>query len=417
MKKQEKSLLCSARSRAILPSLAALAILSAYGCGSSASDADDGAEPVDPQNCTAGTITVNDVTFSYDAFNHEETQDVASTQEGDYESTTSTDTLLCDDGSVSSQGNFSQETTEHELDLNAITSYLADNGYAQIEDLDVTFRPIAQQSDSNDSYQVNAKVLGPKIFQISSLQPNQNFMVAEPTIQVQAYFTPSEDDITNLSTNSNYLSGATNDKNVTTIIENGIKRSELENRLEELQSGRNISTRSPILGYIAGGSFTDNGEEVYAIRDDETGSLYSKDHGTPNHSTSINLGIGSNFQISGNSYLINNQGNTIDIKTYLNGGAVGSFDSQNGIFKLPSGFSDDTDGIVRANGEELKNGSYILAQNFIDNDGVSYQVNLGIFLKGTKIPPTAIVEKDGSISIEGLEHCLTGTYNLLGDCN
>ena len=415
MKKQEKSLFPLARSRAILPSLAALAILSAYGCSSSSSDADDGAEPVDPQNCAAGTITVNDVTFSYDAFNHEETQDVASTQEGDYENTTSTDTLLCDDGSVSSQGNFNQETTEHELDLNAITSYLADNGYAQIEDLDVTFRPIAQQSDSNDSYQVNAKVLGPKIFQISSLQPNQNFMVAEPTIQVQAYFTPSEENITDLSVNSNYLSGTSNDGNITTIIETKIKRSELESRLEELQSGKFTSTGSPILGYVRGNTSI-SGEFAYGLRNENT-TDYREDHGAPNSNMSIDLGIGPDFKASESPYFIDNTGNAIYIKTYLSNKAVGDFNSTNGVFSLDSNLNNDADGIQRLDGEELKNGSYILAQNFTDNNGVSYQVNLGTFLKGTSGLPSAIVEKDGSITIEGLEHCLTGTYNLLGDCN
>ena len=415
MKKQEKSLPCLARSRAILPTLAALAILSAYGCGGSSSD--DGTDPVDQasQNCAAGTITVNDVTFSYDAFNHEETQDVASTQEGDYENTTSTDTLLCDDGSVSSQGNFSQETTENELDLNAITSYLADNGYAQIEDLDVTFRPIAQQPDSNDSYQVNAKVLDPKIFQISSLQPNQNFMVAEPTLAVQAYFTPSEEDITDLSVNSSYLSGTSNDGNITTIIETGIKRSELKSRLEELQSGKFISTRSPILGYVTG-STSVSGESVHILRIE--GDIDERtDHGVPDYGVNVHLGIGPDFQVSGNVYLVDNKGNTINVEAHLDNGAIGSFNSQNGIFNLHSGLANNTEAIQRVDEGELKNGSYILAQNFIDNDGVSYQVNLGTFLKGTKIPPTAIIEKDGSISIEGLEHCINGTYNLLGGCN
>ena len=143
MKKQEKSLPSSARSRTTLPALAALAILSAYGCssGSSASDADDGAHPVEPgqQNCAAGEITVNDVTFSYSAFNHEATQDVSSTQEATYENTTSTITLLCDDGSVASQDNFNQETTEKELGENLTTQYISQElGYTQITDGSVT---------------------------------------------------------------------------------------------------------------------------------------------------------------------------------------------------------------------------------------------------------------------------------------
>ena len=319
-----------------------------------------------PLNCEAGIFTSNGIDFGYDAFNHGETQNVSNTQKGTYENTTSTDTLGCDDGVVSSQGNFNQEVVENNLNLTQINQYLADNGYTQIEDLNVTFKPITQQADSNDSYQINAKVLDPKVFQIGNLQPNQNLMVADPSIEVKAYFTPSEEEITDLDVNLSYLSGTSNDKNVTAIVQTGVKRSELESKLEELQSGEFISTRDPILGYINGGNAGSGDDFAYALRNENSGGDYREDHGVPNNNLNIDLGIGPNFQVSGNAYLIDNQGNTIDVKTYFSNKAIGSFDSQSGVFSLDSDLVQVVDGIQRVDGEELSNGSYVLAQQFKD---------------------------------------------------
>ena len=370
-------------------------------------------------NCPAGNFQLNDddveVNFIYAAFDHDTTQEVTHTQENDYANTVSKVTLECDKAVVSEQeGSFSQETVENALDVALINQYLAEEGYTKITSASVTFQPLAQAADTNYSYQVNAEVSAPNIFAIGSLQAGQNFMVAEATMEANAYLAADENDKTQMNLSASYLSGTANDHNVSAIITSGIKQSQLEQQLVDLESGNFITTSGAILSYIASNSTPSNSEQAYLTRDIERA-----DHGSPIHSMGIAFGSGPSFTAFGNPYLIDNEGNTISIKTKSDGGAVGSFNSSNGTYSLPDGFAGSTDGIIRVDGEDLANGSYVLAQQFSGNSGAYRVVNLGIFLKGTKATPTAISEDGGSIDISSLEHCAAGgDYDLeSGDCN
>ena len=249
MKKQEKSLPCSARSRAILPSLAALAILSAYGCGSSSSD--DGTDPVDQasQNCAAGTITVNGVTFSYDAFNHEETQNVASTQEGDYENTTSTDTLLCDDGSVSSQGDFSQETTENELGADLTNQYLSQElGYTQITDASVTPEFWEVNSSNELSF---VKPLGDySVFQTTDLTPSYVVVLENAPAQTKPHVHEGE-----YSQNDSFLTSQItpnqNEANISQVITHPITKSAIAAKTSQISANLQAGVRGAMHSFIS----------------------------------------------------------------------------------------------------------------------------------------------------------------------
>ena len=249
MKKQEKSLPCSARSRAILPTLAALAILSAYGCGGSSSD--DGTDPVDQasQNCAAGTITVNGVTFSYDAFNHEETQNVASTQEGDYENTTSTDTLLCDDGSVSSQGDFSQETTENELGADLTNQYLSQElGYTQITDGSVT-PEFWEVNSSNELLFV--KPLGDySVFQTTGLTPSYVVVLENAPAQTKPHihegeYSQSESFLTSQITSNQ------NEANISQVITYPTNKSGIEAKISQIASNLSEGIRGAMYSFVS----------------------------------------------------------------------------------------------------------------------------------------------------------------------
>ena len=249
MKKQEKSLPCSARSRAILPTLAALAILSAYGCGGSSSD--DGTDPVDQasQNCAAGTITVNGVTFSYDAFNHEETQNVASTQEGDYENTTSTDTLLCDDGSVSSQGNFNQETTENELGADLTNQYLSQElGYTQITDGSVT-PEFWEVNSSNELLFV--KPLGDySVFQTTGLTPSYVVVLENAPAQTRPHVHGGE-----YSQNDSFLTSQItpnqNEANISQVITHTITKSAIAAKISQIASNLSEGIRGAMYSFVS----------------------------------------------------------------------------------------------------------------------------------------------------------------------
>ena len=355
-------------------------------------------------NCPAGTFQWNNddvnVNFSYAAFDHDTTQEVTHTQEDAYADTVSKLTLECDNAVVSEQENsFSQEADENTLDVALINQYLAEKAYTQINSASVTFQPLAQAADTNYSYQVNAEVNAPNIYAIGNSQVGQNFMVAEATIAANAYLAADENDKTQMNLSASYLSGTANDQNISAIITSGIKLSQLEQQLEDLeQNGDFITTSGAILSYIASNStLTDNSEQAYLTRDIERA-----DHGSPIHSMGIAFGSGPSFTAFGNPYLIDNEGNTISIKAKSDGGAVGSL--SNGTYSLPADFANSTDGIIRTDGEDLANGSYVLAQQFSDNSGAYRVVNLGIFLKGTKAPPTGIYAEDGSIYISGLEH-------------
>ena len=249
MKKQEKSLPCLARSRAILPTLAALAILSAYGCGSSSSD--DGTDPVDQasQNCAAGTITVNGVTFSYDAFNHEETQNVASTQEGDYENTTSTDTLLCDDGSVSSQGDFSQETTENELGADLTNQYLSQElGYTQITDASVTPEFWEVNSSNELSF---VKPLGDySVFQTTDLTPSYVVVLENAPAQTKPHVHEGE-----YSQNDSFLTSQItpnqNEANISQVITHPITKSAIAAKTSQISANLQAGVRGAMHSFIS----------------------------------------------------------------------------------------------------------------------------------------------------------------------
>ena len=249
MKKQEKSLPCLARSRAILPTLAALAILSAYGCGGSSSD--DGTDPVDQasQNCAAGTITVNGVTFSYDAFNHEETQNVASTQEGDYENTTSTDTLLCDDGSVSSQGDFSQETTENELGADLTNQYLSQElGYTQITDGSVTPEFWEVNSSNELSF---VKPLGDySVFQTTDLTPSYVIVLENAPAQTKPHVHGGE-----YSQNDSFLTSQItpnqNEANISQVITHPITKSAIAAKTSQISANLQAGVRGAMHSFIS----------------------------------------------------------------------------------------------------------------------------------------------------------------------
>ena len=373
-------------------------------------------------NCPAGNFQLNDddveVNFIYAAFDHDTTQEVTHTQEDDYANTVSKLTLECDNAVVSEQENsFSQESTENTLDVALIIQYLTEEGYTKITSASVTFQPLAQAADTNYSYQVNAEVNAEvsalNIYAIGNSQVGQNFMVAEATIAANAYLAADENDKTQMNLSASYLSGTANDQNISAIITSGIKLSQLEQQLEDLeQNGNFITTSGAILSYIASNSTPSNSEQAYLTRD-----IDRADHGSPIHSMGIAFGSGPSFTAFGNPYLIDNEGNTISIKTKSDGGAVGTL--SNDTYSLPDGFAGSTDGIIRVDGEDLANGSYVLAQQFSGNSGAYRVVNLGIFLKGTKATPTAISEDGGSIDISSLEHCAAGgDYDLeSGDCN
>ena len=135
-------------------------------------------------DCIAGTITTNGVTFEYLAFKHGETQDVSSDQEDDYGHTTSTDTLQCDNATVSSQGNFNQTIEEKELDQDTIIQALEEfYGMSEVnQENNATFYATIFDSNGNP-YNVNYTNVRDKnglegilMGQVPN-QPNQNVLL------------------------------------------------------------------------------------------------------------------------------------------------------------------------------------------------------------------------------------------------
>ena len=239
----------------MLPALVAIAMLGAYGCssGSSASDtdADDGTDPVEPgeQNCAAGEITVSDVTFSYSTFNNEETQDVASTQAGDYETTTSTVTLVCDDGSVASQDNFNQETTDNELGADLTNQYLSQElGYTQITDGSV----IAEFWDVNSSNELSfVKPIGDySVFRTTDLTPSYVVVVENAAAQTKPHIHEGE-----YSSNDSFLttqiSPTQNEANISQVITYPVTKSEILAKTSQISANLQTGVRGAMHSFIS----------------------------------------------------------------------------------------------------------------------------------------------------------------------
>ena len=224
-------------------------------------------------DCIAGTITTNGVVFEYSAFKHGETQDVSTIQEDDYGHTTSTDTLQCDNSSVSSQGNFNQTTEHKELDQSTIIQALQDF-YAMAQssqENNVTFYGTLTD-DNNNTYNVNYTNLkgendleGILMGHIPD-QPDQNVYVIgkDPTGLAYLDFQTEEQGLQDINITADDL--VNNDSNVAGTIQEGITLPELQEQMTSLEEGNFVYTNQGLLVYV----FGNGNDNSYYLRNQNT---------------------------------------------------------------------------------------------------------------------------------------------------
>ena len=210
-------------------------------------------------DCIAGTITTNGVVFEYSAFKHGETQDVSATQEDDYGHTTSTDTLQCNNSSVSSQNNFNQTTEHKELDQSTIIQALQDF-YAMAQssqENNVTFYGTLTD-DNNNTYSVNYTNLkgendleGILMGHIPD-QPDQNvYVIGEsPTGLAYLDFQTEEQGLQDINITADDL--VNNDSNIAGVFQEGITLPELQEQMTSLKEGNFVYTDQGLLVYVIG---------------------------------------------------------------------------------------------------------------------------------------------------------------------
>ena len=363
-------------------------------------------------DCIAGTITTNGVVFEYSAFKHGETQDVSTIQEDDYGHTTSTDTLQCDNSSVSSQGNFNQTTEHKELDQNTIIQALQDF-YAMAQssqENNVTFYGTLTD-DNNNTYSVNYTNLkgendleGILMGHIPD-QPDQNVYVIgkDPTGLAYLDFQIEDEGLQDIK----ILEGdmVNNDSNVAGTIQEGITLPELQEQMTSLEEGNFVYTDKGLLVYVKGGGGTDND---YPLRNQNLQER--KDHGETKNDTNVISGIGPNYSF-GTPFLRDNSGNDIEVQTYFSNLPIGSYNQE--TFTLNQDLINVVDGIQKLDKSQIPNASYSLMIP-VSNTGNGDTINfpLGPIHKGLMGIPTMTRNENNRINLGTFLYCPgNGTYD------
>ena len=362
-------------------------------------------------DCIAGTITTNGVVFEYSAFKHGETQDVSTIQEDDYGHTTSTDTLQCDNSSVSSQGNFNQTTEHKELDQSTIIQALQDF-YAMAQssqENNVTFYG-ALTDDNNNTYNVNYTNLkgendleGILMGHIPD-QPDQNVYVIgkDPTGLAYLDFQTEEQGLQDINITADDL--VNNDSNIAGTLQEGITLPELQEQMTSLEEGNFVYTNQGLLVYVMGNGGSNN---EYYLRNENW--LDREDHGKTKNDTNIFSGIGPNYSF-GTPFLKDNSGNTIEIQSIL-GNLLWIYNQEN--FKLSEDLISVVDGFQKLDRSQLPNASYLLIvpiSNTSNGDTINFP--LGPFHKGLMGIPTVTKNENNRINLGTFLYCSgNGTYD------
>ena len=370
-------------------------------------------------DCIAGTITTNGVVFEYSAFKHGETQDVSTIQEDDYGHTTSTDTLQCDNSSVSSQGNFNQTTEHKELDQSTIIQALQDF-YAMAQssqENNVTFYGTLTD-DNNNTYSVNYTNLkgendleGILMGHIPD-QPDQNVYVIgkDPTGLAYLDFQTEKQGLQDINITADDL--VNNDSNVAGVFQEGTTLPEIEESMERLKEGNFVYTDRGLLVYVDGNGGSNN---RYPLRNKNY--LERNDHGEPKHNLNVFSGIGPNYSF-GTPFLRDNNGDNIEVQTHINFNPIGSYND--GTFNLNQNLIDIIEGIQKLDKSQIPNASYSLmipASNTSNGNTINFP--LGPFHKGLMGIPTVTKNENNRIDLGAFEYCSgNGTYSTEFDgCN
>ena len=362
-------------------------------------------------DCIAGTITTNGVVFEYSAFKHGETQDVSTIQEDDYGHTTSTDTLQCNNSSVSSQGNFNQTTEHKELDQSTIIQALQDF-YAMAQssqENNVTFYGTLTD-DNNNTYNVNYTNLkgengleGILMGHIPD-QPDQNvYVIGEsPTGLAYLDFQTEEQGLQDINITADDL--VNNDSNIAGTLQEGITLPELQEQMTSLEEGNFVYTNQGLLVYVMGNGGSNN---EYYLRNENW--LDREDHGKTKNDTNIFSGIGPNYSF-GTPFLKDNSGNTIEIQSIL-GNLLWIYNQEN--FKLSEDLISVVDGFQKLDRSQIPNASYSLMIPISNtSNGNTTNLPLGPFHKGLMGIPTVTKNENNRIDLGAFEYCSgNGTYD------
>ena len=375
-------------------------------------------------DCIAGTITTNGVVFEYSAFKHGETQDVSTIQEDDYGHTTSTDTLQCDNSSVSSQGNFNQTTEHKELDQSTIIQALQDF-YAMAQssqENNVTFYGTLTD-DNNNTYNVNYTNLkgendleGILMGHIPD-QPDQNvYVIGEsPTGLAYLDFQTEEQGLQDINITADDL--VNNDSNIAGVFQEGMTLPKIQESMEKLKEGNFVYTDQGLLVYVIGGnvSLNPSSEFSYTLRNQN--DIEREDHGKTKNNTNIISGIGPNYSF-GTPFLRNNSGNFLEVETDLSFNPIGNYND--GTFTLHPLLIDITEAIQKSDKSQIPNASYSLMIP-VSNTGNGDTINfpLGPIHKGLMGIPTMTRNNNNRIDLGTFEYCSgNGTYVVEFDgCN
>ena len=367
-------------------------------------------------DCIAGTITTNGVVFEYSAFKHGETQDVSTIQEDDYGHTTSTDTLQCDNSSVSSQGNFNQTTEHKELDQSTIIQALQDF-YAMAQssqENNVTFYGTLTD-DNNNTYNVNYTNLksendleGILMGHIPD-QPDQNVYVIgkDPTGLAYLDFQTEEQGLQDINITADDL--VNNDSNVAGTIQEGITLPELQEQMTSLEEGNFVYTDKGLLVYVFGNGGSNN---IYSLRNEVYGER--EDHGKTKNDTNIFSGIGPNYSF-GTPFLRDNNGDNIEVQTHINFNPIGNYND--GTFILDENLLNLTEGIQKLDKSQIPNASYSLMIPISNtSNGNTINFPLGPLHKGLMGIPTVTKNENNRIDLGAFEYCPgNGTYDTQND--
>ena len=380
---------------------------------------------VEPSSdCVAGTITTNGVVFEYSAFKHGETQDVSTIQEDDYGHTTSSDTLQCNNSSVSSQNNFNQTTEHKELDQSTIIQALQDF-YAMAQssqENNVTFYGTLTD-DNNNTYNVNYTNLkgendleGILMGHIPD-QPDQNVYVIGESSTGLAYldFQTEEQGLQDINITADDL--VNNDSNIAGVFQEGITLPELQEKMKSLEEGNFEYTDGGLLVYIAGGNASSNpsSEFLYALRNQNDSNR--EDHGETRNNLNIFSGIGPNYSF-GTPFLRDNSGNFLEVETDLNFNPIGSYND--GTFNLNQNLIDIIEGIQKLDRSQIPNASYSLMIPISNtSNGNTINFPLGPFHKGLMGIPTVTKNENNRIDLGTFRYCSgNGTYDTeFDDCS
>ena len=370
-------------------------------------------------DCIAGTITTNGVVFEYSAFKHGETQDVSTIQEDDYGHTTSTDTLQCDNSSVSSQGNFNQTTEHKELDQSTIIQALQDF-YAMAQssqENNVTFYGTLTD-DNNNTYNVNYTNLkgendleGILMGHIPD-QPDQNvYVIGEsPTGLAHLDFQTEEQGLQDINITADDL--VNNNSNIAGTLQEGITLPELQEKMTSLEEGNFIYTDQGLLVYVFGNGGSNN---IYSLRNEVYGER--EDHGKTKNDTNIFSGIGPNYSF-GTPFLRDNNGGTIEVQTNISFNSIGSYND--GTFILDENLLNLTESIQKLDKSQIPNASYSLMIPISNtSNGNTKNFSLGPLHKGLMGIPTVTKNENNRINLGTFLYCPgNGTYDTeFDDCS